>query len=433
MLKKTLYLAGLFFVFATAQIQANSWKSIGLDSLKINCMYTTGNHIFAGTENGLYIYGDISQKWIKLAGVPNLPISDIIAGNGSEIILSANAGGSNSDGIYVGLDIMDGEPYYEFQLLEYEMFVENIGYYNDTLLFGGKNNLLSAIRLPIKSLWPQFSDPKKINIPQNAFGVEQPYCSEIKYSTLTNSFFVAGYDKSPIPSEGMLISGTSEKLTPYYEKSSTSFVEIFVGFIGGNSMYVGGIDKVYKFSSDTLIIETPNNSKVNHISKTDKGEMTIGGSGYICISTDDGVYLTNDDKTWKEIGNIPQKPTMTIEVISNSESESVTTLISATDKGVYQYTFGESGTINNSKINLNSSNFIKFKNEIINFSYPNNLNKNISLNLFSISGKKIKSLNFKNQNSIKLNLNSLNISSGIYLIRFSVGNELFAKSFNYLR
>ncbi len=447
MLKKSLYLAGLFFVLATAQIQANSWKSIGLDSLKINCMYTTGNHIFAGTEKGLYIYGDMSQKWIKLAGVPDLPISDIIAGiagSGSEIILSTNAGGSNSDGIYIGLDMLNGEPYYVFQPLKYAMFVENIGYYNDTLLFGGKNNLLSATRLPIKSLWPQFSDPKKVTIPQDVFGNNTPYCSEIKHSEFLNSFLASGYDKNPIiPVKGMLTSGNSSKLAPFFEKNITSFLETFTGALGSNAIYAGTLDKVYKLSlstttvpstiSDTTIIATPQNIKVNHISTTNKGEITIGGVGYICIATDDGVFLTSDDKTWNELGDIPQKPTMLVEYINSKATESTTSLYAATDKGVYLYEFAGTAIADNKNSSNKKINNIAVNSNIVTIKTSNRVNKNIDIDIYSISGKKVSSLNYQNSKSVSLNFSDLNLSSGRYFLNVKIGNESFGEKINYLR
>jgi len=83
---------------------AGSWESVGLDSLKINCIYPAYNSIIVGTEKGLYFLD--GENWIQYGGVPDLPIHDIIAYGKTDMIggqvgsIMVSAGnGSNSDGI----------------------------------------------------------------------------------------------------------------------------------------------------------------------------------------------------------------------------------------------------------------------------------------------------------------------------------------------
>jgi len=258
--------------------------------------------------------------------------------------------GSNSDGIYSGTDMLDGAPFYSFSLATYFDYPQALGACNDTLIIGSGNSLSYCVRdTSIVSFAPGtfLTNPKSISTPDNPFGVEMPYVSDIVYSSRMGGYMVAGYDKSPEPAEGSLLLGNSQTLYTTLGKSTTSIYETFSEFTGSVT-YVGGADRLYSSFGGAVVndkrtsvpidiyteISTPNDSKVNHVTGVYQSQIVIGGAD-ICISIDDGVYVLDGTDTWTELGDIPEKPNMTVSQFIGKSL--LSNLYAATDKGVYKY------------------------------------------------------------------------------------------------
>lgn len=434
-----------------SSLTAGNWKSVGLDSLKVNCIISTHESIIAGTEKGLYFLDNDSLKqWIRYPGLAsNISIQDINYGSNGELLVSAG-GGSNSDGIYGGIDLLDGAPYYEFSLITYLDFPQAIGYYNDTLIVGSKNTLYYAIRDDVESLVPGifFKPLETISIPPYSFGVEEPVVSDIYYSYTQGGFFVLGYDASPEPGRGSLLSTTTAAATEILDSSTTSIYEQYQGWSLNSNIFVGGLDGLYKSNSNTTIfinekmekrqytsfekIPTPNNQKVNHITGIMSSPIIIDGVADICIATNDGVFLKDYNDEWTEFGDIPVVPYMVLPVFkmagSGSNLEDIGYIYAATNEGVYRYTFYDPTPISSS-INKIKPNSISIKNHILKIN-TNNIN---SIEIFNIAGKKIFSNYQLNSKKVMLDLKQLNLSSGAYIVNIKNENNSMNRKFNYTR
>ncbi len=447
---KLLFKLIFLIIIGVSFVIADTWQSIGLDSIKVNCLLNTHESVIAGTNNGLYFLDNDSLKqWIKYSGVPDLPIHDIIQAGNGEIIVSAG-GGSNSDGIYGGIDLLDGAPYYEFNLITYFDFPQAIAYYNDTLMVGSKNTLSYAVRDSVQSLVLGifFKEFKSITIPDYSFGVEVPVISDIHYSYDNRSFLIAGYDSSPEPGEGSLLSSSTKSASTILDSSTTEIYEQFSGWSLSSNIYIGGLNCLFKRTlnyeiiindqkrqvADTsfTVISTPNNKKVNHVTGVMSSPIIVDGTPDILISTDDGVFLKDYNDNWKEFGDIPVIPYFSLPVYrifnESNNYKDVGYIYAATNEGVYRYTFYDSTPITSS-YNKNLLNSISLKNNIIKVN-ANNIN---SIEIFNLAGKNIYSNYQLNSKQINLDLNHLNISNGTYLL--SIKNEYgsFTKKFSYIR
>lgn len=435
-------------VLGISTLNAGTWKSVGLDSLKVNCLINVYETVIAGTERGLYLLDNDSLKqWIKYSGVPNLPVNDIVFGKNQELIASVGLG-SNSDGIYGGVGVYDGAPYYEFSLSQYFDFPQAIGYFNDTLLIGSKNTLHYAIRDSVQSSIQgiSFKDPEPINIPQNSFGVENPVVSDIHYTFSGGYFLVAGYDNSPEPARGSLLTVTTSMGTKLLDSSTTSLYEHYQGWSLFSDLYVGGTNSLLKSTSDQINtkrnytdfseISVPNNSRVNHVTGIMASPIIIDGVADICIATDDGVFKKELNDSWSEFGDIPEAPNMTTSVFKTlSEGTGLYDMgyiYAATDKGVYRYDFYNSTPIS-SKISSSKNllNNIIVNNKTLQIK-TNGLNIK-TINVYNLSGKLISNLSISDLKEVNINLNKMNLSNGAYLINLKTDKGNFKGKFNFTK
>lgn len=434
-------------------IYASTWQSVGLDSLKINCLIEVYQTVIAGTEKGLYFLdNDSLRQWIKYSGVPSLPIQDIITAGNGELIVSAG-NGSNSDGIYGGLGVYDGAPFYEFSRITFFDFPEALGYHNDTLLVGSKNSLNYAVRDSVQSLIPGifFKPFQPISIPNNSFGVEDPVVSDIYYSNNDVNFIVAGYDKSPEPASGSLLSTTTKSSKLMLDSSTTSIYEQFEGWSMVSNIYIGGLNALYKSQSNLIFntkdlnrnrystfekISTPNNGKVNHVTGVMPSPIIIDGAADICIATNEGVFLKDYNDNWTEYGDIGEIPNMIVPVFktiyNGSTPKDIGYIYAATDKGVHRYNFYDSTPISfKDKKSTNLINNISIDNNILEIKcHKNNINNIV---IFNIAGKTIFKSENLNTKNLKLNLEQINISSGTYLINIKNAVSTSKYSINYIR
>lgn len=440
-------------LIAASSLNASTWKSVGLNSLKVNCLLEVYETVIAGTENGLYFLDNDSLKqWIKYEGVPNLPIQDIIKASNDEIIVSAG-NGSNSDGIYGGLGVFDGAPYYEFNLITFFDFPQALGYYNDTLLVGSKNSLNYAVRDSVQSLIPGifFKPFHQITIPEYSFGIEDPVVSDISYSFTEKNFLIAGYDKSPMPGKGSFLSSSTITANEIFDSSTTSIYEHFEGWSLYTNLYVGGNDGLYKSSSNITINEnsnskteylnfekvtTPNNNRINHVTGVMSSPIIIDGAADICIATNDGVYLKDYSNSWTEYGDIPEIANMVTPVFktiyTGTTPIDVGYLYAATEKGVYRYNFYDSTPISfkNEKHKISFNNIFITNNTL---KIKTNKNSIYSIEIFNVSGKTILKRENLNTQNITIDLIKLNLSSGTYLIDIKNDSNSSKHSINYIR
>lgn len=442
-IKQTLYL----ITFCSLSLAA-TWESIGLDSLNVNCLYQTHESIIAGTNKGLYFLDNESQnQWIQYSGIPsNICINDIVSGANGEIIVSAG-NGSNSDGLYGGLDLLDGAPYYDFNLITFFDHPQAICYSNDTLMIGSGNSLSYAIRDTIQSLIPGifFKEPKAISIPEYSFGVESPIVSDIYKSWPHNNYLVAGYDSSPEPGRGSLLSVTIDSNVELLDSSTTSIYEHFQGLALNTTIYIGGLNSLYKTVTDTYVIDfenraesdfeviaTPNDQKVNQITGVMSSPYIADGAADLCLVTNDGIYLRNYTSNWNECGDIPAIPKMAVAKYEYGTNMDFKTYIyAATNKGVYRYLLYDSTPISINKHNAANTYNMSIKNSILKISTTgDNIN---SIELFNLAGQKISTINCINSKAIDLNLNEFNISNGTYFFRLKTNTYSFQSKFTYTK
>jgi len=102
----------------SAQPTQYSWHPIGLQGGNVNCLLVDDTvRMLAGTDRGLWLR---DADWIQFSGgiATNASVKAMVRLSSGDII-AAVGGGSNSDGVYRGVDILDGPPFYEFSLVEH--------------------------------------------------------------------------------------------------------------------------------------------------------------------------------------------------------------------------------------------------------------------------------------------------------------------------
>lgn len=440
MLKKILMFITLFlYSFSFGQ----QWECVGLDSLEINCLHVQNEYIFAGTNKGLYIspsVGDRSERltleWFEISSAFS-PVIDITSGENGEILVTAGDG-SWSDGVYGGLNVLDGPPYFDFQVLTYLPSPEKIAYLNDTLMVSSEGKLYYSTRKLQQSAYlHSFENFASVTYFDSSFGSEDPYVSDISTSKYTLGFLASGYnDKSSV------LWGNGSSLSKFHDSVVTTVSDMEYPSYSNNAIFFGGMSSLYIFRADTGFLfdcpvyteekTTPENSKVNDVIQ----EKKMVDEVYAAF--DCGVYKhrtdTHDDYTsWEEIGEIPEIPTDLVAREQSGMANQTYYIYAATKKGVYGYRLYETSISPNANKSI-AINSIRQTNGVLSIDFQLKNIDNNRVKIFNLNGQCLyeKGIAGK-QSKLKIDLQKLNLANGTYVLEIFNSGKSYRQSFNYLK
>lgn len=368
---------------------AVEWKLVGLDTLSVNCLmvFRTNNpYCLAGTDRGFFFKGDNELQF---------RIFDALSGNGFALdkrgCLFAIAGnGSDSDGVFLGEDIIDGEPYWAFKrgpLIPFPQSLTTKYSLNDTTIFIGHQNNIRVLYNASQSIPLQ----KELILPQNCFGVELPKCAALQVFGNDGRLYAGGHDLSPEPGQGSLLfqmNDQSDTMLTLRRLNVTSLLELFTEF-EGLKLYVGTQDSgIYSFTDPLATtpwnhIPSPNNEPVNDMIAIPAKPMVL------CVAVNSGVFLGGNGK-WRELGDLPKIPNC-LALAPGSIGFTDCVLYAGTTEGIYFLDSLAVSIGHQSKKESYLDNRIMVKNQIGVVSVCCSLYKQgkVTLDLFTLTGKKV--------------------------------------------
>lgn len=307
---QTLFLYVLLFLLTGHLYATVEWQLVGLDSLSVNCLVVRGTgsrtYFLTGTDRGFFFKG---KKEIRLIR-DTIPGNDlVIAKNGFAVALAGD--GSDSDGVFLGEDIIDGEPYWAFrrsQLLPFPQSLNAQSAVTSGKLFLGHQNNIQKMSMSTGT----FGFQKEMVLPLNCFGDVKPLCAALHVFSRDKRLYAGGYDlerNSRVPASLIFQKNEqSDTLSTLRPLEVTAITEMFTE-TEGLQLYIGTKQSgIYHFADpyDSLPwgqFPTPNNETVNDMITI----PTMLMSQMLCVAVNSGVFLRVHD-TWQELGDLPKIP-----------------------------------------------------------------------------------------------------------------------------
>ncbi len=307
---QTFFLYVLLFLL-TGHLHATvEWQLVGLDSLSVNCLLVQGTgsktYFLTGTDKGFFFKG---KKEIRLIR-DTIPGNDlVIAKNGFAVALAGD--GSDSDGVFLGEDIIDGEPYWAFrrsQLLPFPQKLNTQSAVTSGKLFLGHQNNIQKMSMSTGTIGFQ----KEMVLPLNCFGDVKPLCAALHMFSRDKRLYVGGYDlerNSRVPASLVFQKNEqSDTLSTLRPLAVTAITEMFTE-TEGTQLYIGAKESgIFHFADpyDSLPwgnFPSPNNETVNDMITI----PTMLMSQMLCVAVNSGVFLRVNDR-WRELGDLPTVP-----------------------------------------------------------------------------------------------------------------------------
>ncbi|MBD3321358.1 MAG: hypothetical protein GF350_09720 [Chitinivibrionales bacterium] len=267
-------IAGSLFGLLNSGLLFADWQSLGLKERTIHCLYyDSPDRLFAGTDHGLYLRWD--GIWTRVeGGLPTLPVNAIEKPVSGTLVVAAGDG-SRSDGLYIGTDILDGPPFYDFKLLDWIIRPAAVASKVIPAADGDRIRLYVASDDAVFSgrLLDSTIALEKMAIPDYAFGVEQPYCAAVHVLSSDQKCYAGGYDRSPLPGPGKLLREvTADSMRVIRERSN---VTVITEGVVDRAVWDGPVP----YSSDQLVYPYVNTTPV--LGTTDEGVVYFQRSDVI--------------------------------------------------------------------------------------------------------------------------------------------------------
>lgn len=374
-MKKLLVITAFICLTSFAKAQ---WIQAGLNSENVKCMAVSGNNIFAGTENGVFLTSDNGKQWIAVdSGLLNnghVILSLAISGNnifagtdGSGVFASANNGQSwksKSSGLTSnGLSIS------ALMVIDTNIFAAT----PDGVFLSTNNG----------NTW----NKKDTGLTGNGF---------FAFTADESNIFVGGFG-------GVYISSNNGG---NWHRSSlglpSPYPFVYALAINGSDIYAGTLDGVYMSSNNGANWSSQNNGM-----PPNKGvsSLIISGNRIFAGFPSSGVYMSADNGiNWIPINNGLTNIHVVELVISND------TLFAGTGGGVWKLSLsgaGINGTLNN------ESNIVVYPNPAKDKLTFESLQKS-SIEIYNIQGRRIL------QQPIQQGKTDIDISSlakGVYILK----------------
>lgn len=326
---------GTILLFAASSTRAQpSWQLLGLSDRSINCILADDTTmILAGTDRGMSLYWN--RTWYDFS--VRFPVTSILRLSSAVIFIGAG-NGSMSDAVYIGVNIINGPPFYALRFQQYFLEPTAMALNNSTgipRLYVGGRNIVSVGMIGSDTLYPL----QLLKIPPYAFGVENPKCADL-FMFGGATLYAGGYDRGVMAGPGSLLRLSVDSLQTIRRLDVSVLAQ--GAFTGGTGiqqrLVIGtrdtGVLLFEPVGQTWTAIPSQNRQPVNDL-------IIIPGSGVpsmIIAAFDSGVYINNGlIQTWSEVGNIPALPqcitprgTITGGMLSGA-------LLAGTPKGVYIY------------------------------------------------------------------------------------------------
>ncbi len=329
-------LCGAILLFSAFGTRAQpSWQLLGLGDRSINCILADDTTmVLAGTDKGMSVYWN--KSWYDFS--IRLPVASILRLSSSVIFVGAG-NGTLSDAVYIGVNIINGPPFYALRFQQY--FLEPTAMAcNNTLaiprLYAGGRNTVSVGMIGSDTLYPL----QLLKFPPYAFGVENPKCADL-FMFGGTALYAGGYDRGVMAGPGSLLRLSADSLQTIRRLDVSALAQgAFTGGPGIQQLLVigtrdTGVLLFEPVGQTWTAIPSPNRLPVNDL-------MIIPGSGVpslIIAAFDSGVYINNGlIQTWSEVGNIPALPQCITPRGTITGGMLTGALLAGTAKGVYLYT-----------------------------------------------------------------------------------------------
>jgi hypothetical protein len=307
---------------------APSWYSIGLDKCNINDLIVwDSTRMMAATDSGLYVFG--IGRWYKIDSptLPAMSLADL--GNGT--VMAACGNGTRSDGIYRGMDQLDGPPFYVFSLLDWAMFpTAVVAKGTDTIYAGTPVKMYRSVRHAPGNDWRNLVE---LGTPDWLFGVEMPRCADIHVFDDTGTVYAGGYDRSPMPGPGSIVYVEGDTCKPLVKHDVSAITSGNYFEVGPAELVFGTIDTgLFKYNPGTRVfthIPSPNNEAVKDVISVTGGFW----SDFLYVAVESGVYQGGafGGTNWTPVGTLVQiKANCLVNAGWND-------LYAGTTRGVYRY------------------------------------------------------------------------------------------------
>ncbi|MBD3321865.1 MAG: hypothetical protein GF350_12285 [Chitinivibrionales bacterium] len=316
--------ACIIVLVSVACMAAPQWHLIGLSGQRVISVYSDpGSPLLAGTDHGLRLL--LGGSWYdEFGGLPSdLPVWDILGLANGDIVVAVGDG-SKSDGIYLGRNILDGPPIFEFELIDYVLKPTALAGSGDTIYTGTSNAVYQCLSLD--SLEP-------LKMQEWAFGVEMPVCADMLVFQ-DGTLYAGGFDSSPEPGPGNLVTLANDSMESIRQLNVTSLAQ-------GNFFEVGPWELVIGTCDDGIYnyIPSATNNRWQHRDSPQNQPVTaiaaipnLIWSYTLYVALPGGIYSVHGD-TWTEIGAIPHPPTCfgAKSLLGGFE------LLAGTESGLYEY------------------------------------------------------------------------------------------------
>jgi len=308
-----------------------TWISLGPEDAKIHCVFPHGaGDVLVGTDNGAQV---LSQRWYKIPGLPEMPVRDLKEVH-SQLLIAAVSNLTWSDAIYVGDPIINGPPYYYFEesasrLMDvHSLSTAPKGNGTDILLAAGHDIMFASMQ--DKSI----TVPQLFKTPASAFGVEDPYCTDIEF--FDSTLYAGGYDRGQSSNTGALLHQITDDSLGRLRITASDKVKVTTLAKGQfysihnpidtkrfHTLFIGTKDDgIWLYQPEHLLeenvnglvspwknIPAPGNESIIDIVVSQTSD-SIQPRLYIAV--DNGVLqkcAPNEKCIWKPVGNLPLSPT----------------------------------------------------------------------------------------------------------------------------
>jgi hypothetical protein len=286
-------ISGLFF--AALPVAGVEWKAIGPDTLAVNCLSVRNiidsNYVLAGTDKGLYFIG---KSQIRFPVVGAIPVRALKVQGDVAVATASN--GTSGDGAFWGKNILKGEPYWLFTPIDFmvprinqQAALLRHGTGGDTIFIGFGNNI------GVTRLSGIITEQQELVVPQNSFGIIQPYCAALHLYSHDKKLYAGGYDQGADSGKGGLLIAKTNANDTMLMARKLKVTAIAEGFSesGGLRLYIATRDSgVFHFNDPSQgslweHIPAPNNEAIHDMVLIPTLLMSVN----LCVAVNSGAYF----------------------------------------------------------------------------------------------------------------------------------------------
>lgn len=321
----------LLLLFITTNLFASGWgKTPGEFNVTAIEMSGMAYSFVVGTTNGLYFTTTMPSEAKKIDNFTSGHVTSLCYVEGSLWVTVIDG---EESGLYQGVNVLDGFPYFSFTKKHSIANPQLVRYHKDELLVVGLDSLY------VYDLKPNVAFQKTYELPANSFGTIDPHCAA--GISEGDVFLFGGYDRDESGDDAMVLRYNGRAV----EGGSLKNDIYALGSSPGNKWgYWGENNRLYMVSMegtmmDDSIITTPYETPVHAMTHINNAEFVSASN--VVVATDSGVFA-HENGAWKELGSIDATPsTLYVDYFGFAATP---ILLAGTDKGLYVYS-GESSVI----------------------------------------------------------------------------------------